>query len=190
MIKFTAVEQVVTDEESQLLPLPPTAPPITSPFPLSLASGATYDLAAVSLNLAGDRDGVLLFAAVNWSATFATAVTLVPGWVDVTFQLLRNGTLIYQVTESAVQTPIGQQNLAVSFPGSTDFRAASLRYLDTAPTKACPGVLTYTLRATSIVFKDTTDIDNNTFPPTAAIGAVTLTAEEIEACRCRGPERR
>jgi len=187
MIKFTTVEQVVTKEKNELLPLPPATPPITSPFPLELENGATYDLATVTIDLRGDRDGVLLLAAINWSVAFAPSVALIPGWINVTFQLLRNDLLIYEVTESALQAPIGQQTPALAVPGMTDFRIASLRFLDMAPALACPGRLQYTLRATNIMITATTAVDGEEPPPPplAQIGAVTLTAEEVEACHCR-----
>lgn len=190
MIKLTRIEDVVTEEKNERLPLPPAAPPITSPFPLLLANGANYDLATVSLDLNGDRDGVLLFAVVNWSASFPTSVALVPGSVDITFQFLRNGKLIYEIIETALQPPIAQQNAAVSVPGTTDFQVASLRFLDTAPTQSCPCVLTYTLRAANIVLTPIREVNGTFLPVAAAIGAITLTAEEIEASRRREGERR
>lgn len=176
MIPFTKVEQVVTNERKAVLPFPATVPPIVSPFPVALTEGRTTELAQVVIDLRHDRDVVLLLAAVNWSATFPSTAFTVGGFVDVTFELLRDGAVIYRVIQSTVQG----ENTSGTSPTLTVFNITGLSHLDTAPLTGKAGVVTYSLRATNINIVE--PMGGTSVTVTAEVGAVTLTTQEIKAC--------
>ena len=190
MVKFGEIERVVFSQFNPVLPLPPITPPLTSPFPTNLPGGGTINLALVNVRADHDRDGVLLSATINWSATFTpptpAAVLNVPGFADVTFELLRNGIVIYRVDQTAIQKgfPLNQPAFLFTVTVST-FEIASLLHFDfTLP--ACHHEFNvYTLRATNIALT-APQVATGTATTTAAVGAVTLVAEKVEAHRA-GP---
>ncbi len=192
MVKFGEIERVVFSQFDPVLLLPTTS--LTSPFPTNLPNGGTINLALVNVRTGHDRDGVLLSAVVNWSATFTpptpTAVLNVPGFANVTFELLRNGVVIYRVDQTTVQaaTPLVQP--VFPFTTVSTFGIASLLHFDFTPlvfdsTIACchSEFTVYTLRATNIVLT-APQVAAGTATTTAAAGAVTLVAEIVEARRC------
>jgi hypothetical protein len=134
---------------------------------------------------------VLLNAVVNWSATFtpSSVTTLnVPGYADITFEILRNDIVIYRVGQTATQKgfPLVQPAFQFSRPTST-FEIASLLYFDTTPIFCNEKIdfaerNTYTLAATNInlIAPQVSIIPATT---SAAVGAVTLVATEVEACK-------
>lgn len=157
-------------EQNAVLPLPPAA------FPTSLSSSDIINLASLTFEIHG-LEGVILNAVVNWSATFtpsATATTLVtPGFADVTFEFLRNGQVIYRVSQTVMQKGI---------PLSGDFTAATTTLTTTALLHfniATHGSHTYTLRANNIVLTAPV-LASGTATTSAAVGAVTLIAEGVE----------
>jgi len=114
-----------------------------------LPVGSTVDLASIALDLTGDWDAVLLQAVVNWQALFSSPTqvsTAVSGSAEITFELLRDGEVIYRLTQSAVQIAASRQPTE----GETN-KIATLLHLDTQPLSGLSGQVTYTLRATNIV---------------------------------------
>lgn len=181
MLPLTEVERVVTAERHAVTPLPSTTEPIESPFPVNLPAGGTVELARLTIDLRRDRDAVLLLGTVNWSASFSAEIITRGGSADVTFELLRDGAVIYRVTQSAVQLEVAALSRPVSAAAAV-FQIASLRHLDTTPLTGKTNCVTYTLRATNIILvKPDSPDEQNTV--TAEAGAVTLTAQEIEAPR-------
>jgi len=113
-------------------------------------------LATLSIFIDNATDRVWLNATVDWSASFA-----VIGTVTATFQLLRNGTVIYQTTESISSAP------AIVVAPDIVENIVQLEHIDTTPVSA-PATVTYTLQAQADVTGASTS------------GPVTLTAAEIE----------
>jgi len=177
-------KRIFVSEQNALLALPPIIPPLTSPFPISLVNGGTVNLATINACLRCDCDIVLLSAVINWSATFippssiSTASILnTPGSANVTFEFLRNGIVIYRVTQTAVQKgiPLNQPTTLFTLAIPT-YEIASMLFLDCMPIHCSrhhePNI--YTLRATNIalVFPQISIIGGAT--TTAAVGAVTF----------------
>lgn len=175
MMEFTKVNKVVNNERNVLLPLPSSAPPIISPFPKALPEGRTVELARSTIKISDAPSGVLLLATVNWSAVFPSNTFTTGGWVEVTFELMRSGAVIYRIHQSAVQ---GENRGSEVLPTLTVFRSSGLRHFDTAPVCDKTGRVTYTLRATNIVIVD--PIGETDVVATANVGAVTLTL--VESC--------
>jgi hypothetical protein len=181
MVKFTEIERVFVDEHN---------PIATPPFPTNLPNGGFADLASVTINIGRDKDAFLLHAVVNWSATFTPLSTPVNiaiiGNAQVTFQFLRNNTVIYQVIQSIPQPLV---NLIPPFAtAATGFDIASLLHFDTSSLCDCLGTsggfTTFTLRATNIILTPPlTPSGALAGTVTAAAGPVTLVVEEVEACR-------
>lgn len=153
------------------------------PFPIALVVDSTIDLAIVTLDLSHSA-GVVLQGVVNWSASFTIPPTETlgeKGFAEVTFQLLRDGQVIYQVIKT-----IRQKDFAIADVLQTNatFDIASLLHLDILPLKSAAGQTTYTLRATDIaLFKQDVGASGSEYPSVAAaVGAVTLIAQEVEAC--------
>ncbi|MDD4600564.1 hypothetical protein SDC9_13766 [bioreactor metagenome] len=162
MVRFTKVKKVVNDEKF---------------FTKALIEGSSIELARVKLDLRREKAGVLLLGTVNWRATFPSTAFDTGGWAEVTFELLRDGAVIYRIHQSAVQGEnIG--NLS-SPPIQTVFRITTLRHFDTASVFGKPEKVRYALRATNIIMID--PIGDTPVVVTAHIGAVTFTAQEIEA---------
>lgn len=192
MARFGKIDRVVFDESSAVLPPPPTTFPFTSPFLVTLPNGRAANLAVVSIE-ARPRHGVLLNAVVNWSATFTPPTTAsvlnVPGFADVTFELLLNGTVIYRVSQTAIQKAVPLVQPTFLFTNaSTTYQIASLLHFDITPVDqhvvcGCSGlnINTYTLRATNI-FLSPPQVSAGTATTTALVGAVTLVAEKVAAC--------
>lgn len=177
MVELAEVNKLINKERSPVLPLLNTIPPISSPFPKALPRGKTVELARVTIDLKCKLSGVLLYADINWSACFPGNVFTIGGWAESTFEMLRDGVVICQVHQSAIQ---GETDSVTLSPTLTVFRIAALRHLDTAPTHNKTGKVTYTLRATNIIAVDS---QGETAEATKVhIGAATLTAQQIDAC--------
>ena len=186
MVKFGEIERIFFSEINPVLPLPPIVAPLASPFPTDLPSGGAVNLALVNVRTDHDRDGVLLSAVVNWSATFtpAAATTLnAPGFADVTFELLRNGIVIYRVNQTIEQKGFPLVQTIQFTTATSSFQIASLLYFDFIPTICRNQFHVYTLRATNIALTNPQVPAGSTATTTAAAGAVTLVAEKTEACR-------
>ncbi|NLP42772.1 MAG: hypothetical protein GX348_11455 [Veillonellaceae bacterium] len=153
------------------------------PFSTVLVEGGTVDLATVKLDLSNGFGGVLLQGEVNWSAAF----TIPPseeldenGFAEVTFQLVREGEVIYQVTQTLRQKDFG---VAAVTQTTTTYEVASLLYFDNNSLLSQDKEITYTLRAADIALFTQTGVFSGDEVPvvTAAAGAVTLIAQETEA---------
>lgn len=161
---------------------------ITPPFPTSLPAGGTVELCTVFVPDDCEPNAFLLSAVVNWSVTFtglaSPLVITSPGSAQITFEILRDGIVIYRVIETASQ--IGA-NTAIVFVGpTTTFTTTSLLHLDTASLwQGCcnPFPTTYTLRATGIILTPPLSVATVAATVTAAAGAVTLVAEEVDLCK-------
>lgn len=154
------------------------------PFPIVLTAVDTVDLASVTLDLSHSLAGVLLQGLVNWNASFTIPSTDFlgeKGFAEVTFQLLRDGQIIYQVTETIRQKDFAPASVLQT---NTTFDIASLLHLDTFPLTRVAGLTTYTLRATDIaLFKQDVGAADSEYPSVAAaVGAVMLSAQELEVC--------
>lgn len=182
---YRKTERVFISQQNVLLPLPPTTPPLTSPFPIQLTNGGTTNLATINLSqipdcLRVDCGGVLLSAVINWSATFSPPATPsvlnVPGFADITFEFLTNGTVVYRVTQTAMQKgiPLIQPTFLFTVAVST-FEIASMLFLDTTPLcNSCHKLCNvYTLRATNISLVTPQTVTGGA-TTTAAVGAVTF----------------
>lgn len=163
MVEFTKVRKVMNKERSSVLP--PSN---------SLPAGKTVELAKAKINLKHKPSGVLLYANVNWSATFNDSAD--GSWAETTFELLRDGSVIYHVHQSAIRG----ESKGAETSSATVFRNAVLRYFDTVPAIDKIGKVTYTLRATNIIVAALNGEHDAT--TTVNAGAVILTAQQIEAC--------
>lgn len=177
MTEFAKVKKVLNSERNAVLPLPSSNPSNTSPFPKVLPEGKTVELAHVTIKVGHDPSGVLLLANVNWSATFPGSAFTTGGWAEVTFEILRDGVVIYRVHPSAVQ---GENDGSTAPPALTVFRITALRHVDTTPVCDKTGKVTYTLRATNIIIVD--PVGETATTTKANVGAVMLTVKQIEAC--------
>lgn len=161
------------------------------PFPAPLVNGSMVDIASVTLDLSSNPDGVLLMGTVNWSATFAfdtNTIVLRNGFANVTFQLLRDGNVIYQVTQTIRQKDL--DNTSTTPVVLTTFEIAKLLYIDGLPLSGTSGLTTYTLRATNINLLTPLFAHNGSGADptvTAAVGPVTLVAQEVEGCHRHYP---
>ncbi|MDF2501352.1 MAG: hypothetical protein K0Q77_2066 [Anaerosporomusa subterranea] len=193
-MKFGEIKRIVFDESNQTLPPPPITAPLISPFTINLSNGGTTNLAAVTLT-AERPVGVLLNAVVNWSSTFTppgtTATLVVPGFANVTFEILRNGVVIYRVTQTAIQNSFFTQPAGTT-TSLTTYQIATLLHFDTTSVvpqfcnERAPKINVYTLRATNILLV-APQVSAGTAVTTAAVGAVTFIAEKIKACRTASP---
>ena len=189
MQTFRQLKRVMVSEQNSLLPLPPTTPPFSSPFPIQLTSGGTIDpLAIIRFNIKHRQNSVLLSGVINWSATFTPPATPsalnVPGFVDVTFEILRDGIVLYTVTQTAVQkgAPVNQEFLFTT--AVPTFELAALLHLDNRTLSSiCDNSreFIYTLRATNVLLA-APQVDAGVATVTAAVGGVTLVAQEFAAC--------
>jgi hypothetical protein len=176
-------ERIFVNEFNSLLPPPPIIPPLTSPFPIPLANGDTVDLAAIEACIKNECEVVLLSAVINWSATFippasvsTTSILNNPGYANVTFEFLRNGIVIYRVTQTAIQNgfPINQPTVLFTLAVPT-YEIASMLFLDTASI-CCnrhPNISCYTVRANNITLVSPI-VATGGAVTTAAVGAVTF----------------
>lgn len=114
------------------------------------------NLASLSIFVDDATDRVWLNATVGWSASF-TAI----GTTTVTFQLLREGVVIYETTQSVSSSP------SIAVPPETVGNIAHLEHIDATPAPV-PSHATYTLRAQASAAGASTT------------GPITLTASEIE----------
>jgi hypothetical protein len=133
-----------------------------------------------------DRNAFLIHALVDWSVTFtglAIPVFIdVPGFAQVTFELLRDGGPIFSVTETANQAAPAILQLFVG--PTTTFVKTTLLHLDTTSIGGASTPLsTFTLRATNVILTAPIFDAIAAATVTAAAGATTLVVEEIEACR-------
>ncbi|MBU2700149.1 hypothetical protein Ga0466249_001241 [Sporomusaceae bacterium BoRhaA] len=160
---------------------------ISPPFPINLPAASTVSLATLAIPV--HHAAYLVRAVINWGATFtplATPIVLTaPGFAQVQFQILRDGTPIEIVTQTAGQTGaligIGTFATAVS-----TYEIAAMQILGTDSLCSCVGnsCSTFELRATNITLQaplsTAAAVAGTT---TAAVGLVSLTIEEIEPCR-------
>jgi len=177
--------QVFVSEQNGLLSLPPTIPPFTSPFPIQLTNGGTVNLAMINLNqthhgMKQNCDGALLHAVINWSATFtpppsisASSILNTAGYANVTFEFLKNGAVIYRVTQSATQhaIPLNQPTFLFTTAIPT-YEIASMLFFNTDRCP-CSKSAIYILRATNILLV-APQISVGGATTTAAVGAVTF----------------
>lgn len=170
-------EHTFVSEYNALLALPPIIPPLTSPFPIPLLNGGTVNLATIETCLRCDCDSVLLQASINWSVTFIppssisnASILNTPGYANVTFEFLRNGIVIYRVTQTAVQKgiPLNQPTTLFTLAIPT-YEIAAMLFVDLMPIRHAQhhGSTAYTLRATNIILFA---------PQIASIGGATITA--------------
>ncbi|MBP2646213.1 MAG: hypothetical protein H6Q75_1653 [Firmicutes bacterium] len=184
MTKPEGFSPVYFYEQNSLLPLTPTIPPLTSPFPIYLSTGETLNLALINVPAVPRGWDVLLSSVINWSATFTppeTATTLtIPGYVDATFELLRNGIILTRLTQTAVQkaTPL---NTSTDFTTAVPtYEIASLLHVDTNPVLCQTN--TYTLRVTNLSLVAPV-VTSGTATTTAQIGSIHFVAKPVIAAR-------
>ncbi len=157
-------------------------------FPINLPAGGTVELCRIVVPEERGSRAVLLNAVVNWRATFTGLTTpvaiAVPGFVRVSFELLRNGGVVYRVIETANQAA---PTIIGSFIGpTTTFVTTALLHLDAASLcgNSCAGSpALYTLRATNIIFAPPLFGGVPAATVSAAAGAVTLAFEAVETRR-------
>lgn len=125
-------------------------PPILLPEPPSFC-----DLAQVSISIDDISNKVWLNGTVGWFANFTDV-----GIVNATFQILKNGTVIYETTQSISSPP------SITTPPITVNNIIHLEHIDATPSPV-PTDITYILRAQA---------DS---PDTSVNGPITLTASEI-----------
>lgn len=189
-MKFGEINRVVFDESNQTLPPPPITAPLMSPFTIDLSNGSTVNLAAITLS-AERPVGVLLNAVVNWSSTFTppstTATLVVPGFAAVTFEFLRNGVVVYRVTQTAVQNSFFTQPAGTT-TALTTYQIAALLHFDTTSVdqhvcnKSKTRINVYTLRATNILLA-APQVSTGAAITSASVGSVTFVAEKAKSCR-------
>jgi len=184
--RFTKVRRTFVAQQNSVLSLPPTTPPLSSPFPIQLTSGGTIDpLAFIVVEMKHNAGVVLLNAVINWSATFmppATSAALnVPGFADATFEIARNGFVINTVTQTAVQKGTPLQTGFLFTETVPTFDIASLLHLDTTPLHSDFREFVYTLRATNISIVPP-QVTGGGATASAEVGAVTFVAQVIESC--------
>jgi hypothetical protein len=162
---------------------------VSPPFTVSLPPGGTVDLCKLTVPLGRSPSAFIVTAVVNWNVTF-TPIGLVdqdfPGFAQITFELLRDGGPIQQVTQSVIQLFFSPDVL--SSTASTTLEIATLRHLDTTSLGGITNPLaTFIIRATNIILTPSIDqvgtVRNPVSIVTAAAGLTSLTVEEVEACR-------
>lgn len=177
MIPFTKVKRAVTYQRRSLEGTPNPLLPFQSRFTKQLRSGTTVELAHLKVSLRNEKTGILLGGTVNWSTTFPGPASNTGGWAEITFELLRNKTVICRVHQTAVQSEINSDSRIL--PQITVFRIAGFRHFDTTSVFGKTETVRYALRATNIVTVD--PAGENAIATTAKVGSVTLTAQLIEA---------
>jgi hypothetical protein len=188
MVKFGEIERVSFSEVDSVLPLPPTTPPFTSPFPLSLINGSTVNLALLNVSSRHDNDGVLLQAVINWSATFTppantSNVTItIPGYTTVSFEILLNGIVIARTTQTAVQNSTSPTSSSTFSAATTTFNIAALSHFDKNPIFNCHLIKAYALRVTNISVV-APQVSSGVATASASAGAVTMLAGKVAARR-------
>lgn len=155
------------------------------PLPVTLADGSTVNLASLTVDLSNGPASVLLQGVVNWSAAFTIPPSVEfgeNGFAEATFQFLRDGQVIYQVTQT-----IRQKDFEVSSESQTNtsFDIASMVYFDAFPLTNPAEVITYTLQAADIALFPQTSAFTDAGQPiaSAAVGSVTLFAQEVGSCK-------
>lgn len=124
--------------------------------PISLPQSPSFaELAQVSIYINDIKNRIWLNGTVGWFVNFTDI-----GIVNATFQLLKNGTVIYETTQSISSPP------SISTPPVTINNIIHLDHIDTTPSPV-PTNITYILRAQA----DTTNA--------SVSGPITLTASEI-----------
>lgn len=177
MISLTKIKRAVTYQRRFLEGTPNPLMPFQSRFTKQLRPGTTVEIAHLKVSLRNEKTGIILGGTVNWSTTFPGSASSSGGWAEITFELLRNKTVIYRIHQTAVQSEINIDS--GSFPQITVFKIAGFRHFDTTSIVGKTETVRYTLRATNIVTVDPAGA--NSIPTTAKGGAVTLTAQLIEA---------
>ncbi|VBB05188.1 Hypothetical protein LUCI_0395 [Lucifera butyrica] len=157
------------------------------PFPTTLPAGGTVPLC--SIIVCSHRAAYLVRAIINWSATFtplASALALTSGgFAQVEFDLLRDGVVIERVFQTAPQVGFG---VGIPFTtASTTFEIAAMQILDTSSLVSDPPLSVFELRATNVILTPPLSTVGTVITPvgttTAAVGAVSLVVEQIEARR-------
>ena len=183
-------KRIFVYEQNELLPLPPIIPPLTSPFPIQLTNGGTFNLAIINLNnvehsIKHDSTGILLTAVINWSATFTppssistSSILNTTGYANITFEFLRNQSVVYRVTQTAVQkgAPLNQPTVLFTTTVPT-YEIASMLFWD--PVRCPPNATIYTLRASNVLLV-APQISTGGATTTAAVGATTFVASIIK----------
>lgn len=174
-LETKGVEPVVVDEGIATLP-------VTIPFPTPLMAGDTVELARIKVEPAQGKNSILLMAVVNWglrvtsNGVLATLTT--GGSAHVAFELVRNGEVIYRVTQTSIQA---YSNKAIGPIENAMFEIADLSVLDIPSRRKHQGVSTYILRAINIDVIDPVLTSGGPAFSTASVGPVTLVAEELGA---------
>jgi len=181
MTKLWKSAQVYFYELNPVLPLAPTVAPLSSPFPISLSTGETINLALINIPASTKPIGILLTAVVNWSATFtppSTSTTLsTPGYADATFELLRNGVIINRLTQTVVQkgTPLSTSlDFAIAVP---TYELMALSFVDLSLLLCHTN--TYTLRVTNLALVDPV-VASGTATTTAQVGSISLVGRSFK----------
>lgn len=178
-------QRIFVSEQNGLLSLPPITPPLTSPFPIQLTNGGTVNLAIINLSntdncIKHNNNGVLLSAVINWSATFTpppsistSSILTTAGYANVTFEFLTNGSVVYRVTQTAVQKGIPLNQPTVLFTTAVPtYEIASMLFSDPARCHRTEANV-YMLRATNILLAAPLIVTGGA-TTTAAVGAVTF----------------
>lgn len=151
----------------------------TVPFPISLKDDSQVDLANITVCLSDYTEAVLLQATVNWSANFTIpAVTELRehGLAEVTFQILREGQSIYQVTQTIRQKDF---MLVDTIQTNTTYEMNSILHFDITPLTGFSRTVTYTLRTSDItLFGQNGTFTGGSSEVSAAVGSVTFVAQE------------
>lgn len=174
MTPFTGIDRVFTCETNAL---------VTPPFPTALTPNGTVDLCKISIPSRRARNAFLVNAMINWSATFtplSTANLETPGFAQITFALLRDGSPIFHVIETAGQIVLTSTSF---ISASTTFITTKLQHWDTTVLTGVVNPITvFAVRATDIILVPplaSAGVSIGTI--TAAAGAVTLSVEEVKA---------
>jgi hypothetical protein len=175
---------IFLSESNAVLPLPPIIPPLTSPFSFELLNATTVNLATIDACVRDDDEVVALSAVINWSATFIPPASIstisilnTPGYADVTFEFLRNGVVIYRVTQTAAQKAIPLNQPTVIFTSAIPtYEIASMLFFDRIP--ICDSRhrkhSIYTVRATNIALVAPQVLVTGGASTTAEVGAITF----------------
>ncbi|AEG58834.1 hypothetical protein [Desulforamulus ruminis] len=175
-IRFGPIERVFVSEQAAL-----------TPGSILLPNGGSVDLASITVQ--GDCPAVLLQAVINFSVTFTPLITpviaTVPGFAQITFEFLLNGTPIYRVTETAEQAglPLG----LLFTTASTTFETVNMLHFDLSNLTglSSTSIDTYTLRASNIILTPplVTPAGVAAGTVSAAAGPVTFIAEAVRIRR-------
>ncbi|MPM85604.1 hypothetical protein SDC9_132685 [bioreactor metagenome] len=155
--------------------------PATIPLTTALPEGEMVELARIDVGADCEKDGILLTAVANWGIRVTSNNQIVSissaGSANVTFELLRNDTVIYRITQTAVQTFLNKSEGPVE---TATFEIADIRYLDFSTRAIKPGNNTYVLRVANITIIEPVISNGASVLTTASVGPVTFVAEVID----------